>query len=92
VLRNTGKIPYFNFAGSVRQPGYFLFKAKKKVSKEMAQSRLPPSLDFRQSYRPETDYATNLNFRRFVGLLRTAGGSHVLAVSCCRYRRCWIAF
>jgi hypothetical protein len=22
--------------------------------------------------------------------LRTAGGSHVLAVSCCRHRCCWI--
>jgi hypothetical protein len=26
----------FNFAGPGRQPGYFLFKAKKKVTKEMA--------------------------------------------------------
>jgi hypothetical protein len=34
--------PYFNAAGPGRQTGYFLFKAKKKVPKEMAQSRLPP--------------------------------------------------
>jgi hypothetical protein len=28
--------PYFNAAGPGRRPGYFLFKAKKKVPKEMA--------------------------------------------------------
>jgi hypothetical protein len=34
----------FNFAVFVRPPRNFFFKAKKKVPKEMAQSRLPPLL------------------------------------------------